>query len=78
MAKTLHIDGPKATIAIFNEGTSLNLLDSPENYYDKINFHTGLPYVKQVSSIVVTVNFSGVLHETETWDDSSKGCGGFC
>ena len=76
MAKTLHIDGPKAVVAIFTEGTDLALLDNPYSYLNKINFHTSLPYVREVATITTTVNFASVIHGTESWDDSSKGCGG--
>jgi hypothetical protein len=78
MSKTLRIDGPKAVIAIFDEGTSLNLLDSPMNYLSNINFHSDLPYVKEVTTITTTVSFSSVTHDTVSWDDGGKGCGGLC
>jgi len=78
MAKTLHIDGPGARIAIFTEGTNLGLLSNPYGYANKLNFHTDLPYVKESATISATVNFSAVAHDTITWDDSSKGCGGGC
>ncbi len=78
MGKTLRIDGQKGVIAIFTEGTSLNLLDNPNSYLNKLNFHTSLPYVRERATITTTVSFSAVVHSTIEWDDSSKGCGGCC
>jgi hypothetical protein len=75
MSKTLRIDGVTSTIAIFNDGTNLDLLKNPQYYYSSLNFHSGLPYVKEVATITTTVSFTGVTHDTITWDDGSKGCG---
>ena len=76
MSKTLRIDGGTSTIAIFTEGTNIDLLNNPQNYYSSLNFHSNLPYIKESTTITATVNFAAVAHETESWNDSSKGCGG--
>ena len=75
MGTTLHVSGDDAAIAIFDEGTNLNLLSDPMSYRANINFHTGLAYLHFQETITTTVNFTAVASDTVTWDDASGGCG---
>jgi hypothetical protein len=72
--KTLYISGTKGVVAIFDENTNIDVLDNPLNYTDKINFHTGLPYIRFITSISTTVTFSAVDSDTIEWTDNSGGC----
>jgi len=75
MAKKLFIDGQYGNISIAKDTTTATHRLAPNTFPSEFNFHSDLPYVKEVATISTIVNFTGVTHDTITWDDSSKGCG---
>ena len=75
MAKKLFIDGQYGNISIAKDTTTATHRLAPNTFPSEFNFHSDLPYVREVATISTVVNFAGVTHETIEWDDSSKGCG---
>ena len=79
VTKRLLINANTGTMFIGDSDTPDEASGAPYSYLNKLNFHSGLPYI-QIKGRVLggSLSFAAVPRGVTTWDDGSKGCGGGC
>lgn len=72
--KRLYVDGTTGVMMISDADTPLDALSNPANYLSKLNFHSGLPYLRAITTITVAqITFPELIREIRVYDDGSKG-----